>query len=173
MTVSSLAFKRALACWGSGVTIVTARAGTEIHGMTVSAFSSVSLDPPLVLVCADKGSNTHKLMQRSGCFAANILAEDQRALALRFADKRQEATRFDGVAFQQAITGAPLLLDVVASIDCVTVDSFDAGDHVIHLGRVEHAVSTDRRPLLYFRSEFGNFDDRRDFSRSDQFSSTT
>lgn len=157
MAVSSEAFRRALGCWGSGVAIVTTRAGEKIHGMTVSALSSVSLDPPLVLVCADKASNTHALMQRSCCFAANILAAGQETLALRFADKRQEATRFDGLAVEQGVTGAPLLPDVAAGIDCVTVDCVDAGDHAIYVGRVEYVVSSDRPPLLYLRSVFGNF----------------
>jgi flavin reductase (DIM6/NTAB) family NADH-FMN oxidoreductase RutF len=152
-------FRRALGSWGSGVAIVTARLGDEVHGMTVSALSSVSLDPPLVLVCADKSSNTHALMQRSGCFAANILADDQEALALRFADKKQEATRFVGLPVDHGPTGSPLLPDAVASIDCVTLQSVDAGDHVIHVGRAEHVVVSERRPLLYLRSAFGAFRD--------------
>ncbi len=174
MPVLSDGFKRALGSWPSGVAIVTTRAGDEIQGMTVSAFSSVSLDPPLVLICADKTSNTHALLQRSGCFAVNILAADQADLALHFADKTREATRFQGLSCGRGVTGAPLIPGVVASIDCVTLDNVDAGDHVIHVGRADHVATYDRPPLLYLRSGFGAFARHRERpQREDQCSSPT
>ncbi len=101
--------KRVLSRRASGVAIVTARAGDRIHGMTVSAFTEVSLDPPLVLVCADKSSNTHPLIAEGRVFAVNLLARDQEALSNRFASKVDEDRRFEGLAFDRGETGAPLL----------------------------------------------------------------
>lgn len=148
-TVAPDAFRDALRRWPSGVTIVTARAGERIHGMTVSAFSSVSLDPPLVLVCADKSSDTHLVIAEGSVFAVNILAVGQEALSNRFASKREEHRRFEGVAWRMGATGAPLLPDVVAAIDCRVVAAHDAGDHVIYVGAVEGAETLDCEPLVY------------------------
>lgn len=152
--VTGEAFKAALSRWASGVAIVTARAGDRVHGMTVSAFASVSLEPPLVLVCADKSSNTLGLIEEGGCFAANVLGRGQEALSNRFASKEDEERRFEGVAWEEGSTGAPLLPGAVASIDCRVVASHDAGDHVIYVGRVEHVATRDLEPLLFFRGRY-------------------
>ena len=100
MSVSNDDFKRALGAWATGVTIVTARAGERIHGMTVSAFTEISLEPPLVLVCADKSSNTLPFIEACGGFAVNVLARDQDALSNRFASKKDEWKRFEGLAYE-------------------------------------------------------------------------
>jgi flavin reductase (DIM6/NTAB) family NADH-FMN oxidoreductase RutF len=148
------AFRDALACWASGVSIVTSRSGERVHGMTVSAFASVSLDPPLVLVCADKGSDTCALIAESGVFAVNVLARGQEALSRRFAEKRDEARRFEGIAVERAVTGAPLLPGL-ASLDCTLAATHDAGDHVIYVGRVEALRHrADGEPLLYYRGAY-------------------
>lgn len=155
MAVSSELFRRALGRWASGVAIVTSRAGERIHGMTVSAFSSVSLDPPLVLVCADKTSDTYALIAEAGFFAVNILAAEQRELSDRFASKKDEHRRFEGLETHTAVTGAPLLPGCLAHIDCRVVATHDAGDHVIYVGRVE-AIREDasRQPLLHFQGGY-------------------
>jgi len=155
MSVASEDFKRALSAWATGVTIVTSRSGDRIHGMTVSAFNEVSLDPPLVLVCADKSSNTHALIAESGVFAVNVLSRDQEALSNRFASKKDEDRRFEGLETDTAATGAPLLRGTVAAIDCRVVAAHDSGDHVIYVGSVEAVFSTDRAPLLYCRGAYG------------------
>ena len=147
-------FKKALSCWATGVTIVTSRAGDRIHGMTVSAFTEVSLDPPLVLVCADKTSNTHPLIAEGGVFAVNVLSRDQTALAERFASKKDEHRRFIGLEYESGKTGAPLLAGTSATLDCTLVDTHNAGDHVIYVGRVEWVQSSEREPLLYVGSAF-------------------
>jgi flavin reductase (DIM6/NTAB) family NADH-FMN oxidoreductase RutF len=152
--VTAEAFKAGLSRWASGVAIVTARSGHRVHGMTVSAFASVSLDPPLVLVCADKSSNTLGLIAEGGCFAANVLARGQEALSNRFASKRDEERRFEGIAWEEGSTGAPLLPGAVANIDCRVVAAHDAGDHVIYIGRVEHVATRDLEPLLFFRGRY-------------------
>ncbi len=147
-------FKKALSCWATGVTIVTARAGDRVHGMTVSAFTEVSLDPPLVLVCADKASNTHPLIAEGGGFAVNVLSRDQTALSNRFASKKDEHRRFIGLEFEAGKTRAPLLAGTAATLDCTLVDAHDAGDHVIYVGRVEWVRSSEREPLIYCGSAF-------------------
>lgn len=148
-------FRSALREWASGVTVVTSRRDDEIHGMTVSAFSSVSLDPPLVLVCADKSSNTHGLIADSAIFAVHVLRRDQEALSNRFASKREEDRRFEGIDWTTAATGAPVLPGAVAVLDCRVVAAHDAGDHVIYVGSVEAARVDAGEPLLYHGGAYG------------------
>ena len=158
MGVTSEDFKRALGRWATGVTIVTARDGDQIHGMTVSAFTEVSLDPPLVLVCCDVSSNTHEVLARGGVFAVNILARDQESLSNRFASKKDEWRRFDGLAWETEVTGAPILPDTVAALDCRVIAAHEAGDHVIYVGEVEALrVDAAREPLLYQSGSYGRF----------------
>jgi flavin reductase (DIM6/NTAB) family NADH-FMN oxidoreductase RutF len=149
MAVSGDEFRAALARWASGVAVVTAAAGDRIHGMTVSAFASVSLAPPLVLVCADKSSITLEVVEAGGVFAVNVLAVDQQALSDRFASKKDEHRRFEGVPWRRGATGAPLLEGTVAALDCRVVAAHDAGDHVIYVGEVEAAEVRAGEPLVY------------------------
>ena len=149
MPVSAEQFRDGLRHWASGVTIVTSCSGERIHGMTVSAFSSVSLQPPLVLVCADKATITHGLIAESGVFAVNVLARGQEALSNRFASKKDEHRRFEGVDWCRAVTGAPILPGVLVAIDCRVVAAHDAGDHVIYVGSVESISARHAEPLVY------------------------
>ena len=154
MPISSEEFKQTLSYWATGVTIVTARAGDLIHGMTVSAFAEVSLDPPLVLVCADKTSNTHALIVEGGVFAVNVLSVEQAELSTRFASKENEDQRFDDVECERAKTGAPLIAGSLAALACSLVAAHDAGDHVIYVGRVEASRCSEREPLIYYGSVY-------------------
>lgn len=138
----------------SGVAIVTARSGDRIHGMTVSAFAEVSLDPPLVLVCAEKTSHTHPLIASGGVFALNLLAADQAALSNLFASKRDEERRFVGLEYDTGATGSPLLRDTLASLDCRVRAAHDAGDHVIYVGEVLECRRAQREPLVYWRGAY-------------------
>jgi flavin reductase (DIM6/NTAB) family NADH-FMN oxidoreductase RutF len=147
--VSAEQFREGLRHWASGVTIVTSCSGERIHGMTVSAFSSVSLDPPLVLVCADKASITQSLIAESGVFAVNVLAKGQESLSNRFASKKDEHRRFEGVAWGRAVTGSPILPGVLVALDCKVVAAHDAGDHVIYVGSVESLSARQDEPLVY------------------------
>ena len=158
MTISAEDFKRALSRRASGVAVVTARKGDQIHGMTVSAFTEVSLEPPLVLVCADKTSNTLPVIRAGGVFAINVLARDQQELSSRFAAKKDEDRRFEGVEFDVGRTGAPLLRGVAVNIDCRVVAEHDAGDHVVYIGEVQEVRSFDHEPLLHFRGAYGRFE---------------
>lgn len=156
MTVSPALYKQALARWATGVTIVTARSGDRVHGMTVSAFTEVSLDPPVVLVCADLGSNTLALVREGGVFAVNVLARDQESLSNRFASKKDEWTRFEGLETDTGATGAPLIRGAVANLDCRVADMHEHGDHVVLFGAVEEVRTADHDPLLYFRGAYGS-----------------
>jgi flavin reductase (DIM6/NTAB) family NADH-FMN oxidoreductase RutF len=154
MSVDAEQFKAAMSVRASGVAIVTSREGDRVHGMTVSDFCGVSLRPPLVLVCADKDSETHALIHRSGIFAANLLAADQEALSNRFASKEDEFRRFEGLRCDAAVTGAPLIPGSVASFDCRVVASHDAGDHVIYVGEVEAIRRGGGVPLVYYAGAY-------------------
>ena len=154
MGVDAREFRAAMARWATGVTIVTSRAGERIHGMTVSDFAGVSLDPPLVLVCADKSTHTHARIAEGGCFAANFLAAGQEALADRFASRELEWQRFDALECTEAVTGAPLVPGALASLDCKVVATHEAGDHVIYVGRVEAVVHGEGGPLLYYEGAY-------------------
>ena len=143
-------FKAVLRRWASGVTIVTTHAGGRDAGMTVSAFCSVSLDPPLVLVCADKKAKTRPLIDASGIFAVNVLAIDQHELSNRFARDGNEEVRFDGLECRRGPSGALWLPETLAVIDCRVAAAHDAGDHVIYVGHVIAAeVHPTRDPLVY------------------------
>ena len=157
MAIDAEGFKQVLSHWITGVTIVTACDGDRIHGMTVSAFTEVSLDPPLVLVCADKGSNTHPMIAAGRVFAVNVLASDQTDLSNRFASKKSEDSRFDEVAYATGETGAPLLDGVVANVDCRLVAAHDHGDHVVYVGEVVDVRYHEREPLLYHAGSYGVF----------------
>ncbi len=147
-------FKGALRRWASGVTIITTCYQGEAGGMTVSAFSSVSLDPPLVLACADKGSNTNPLIAKSGVFAANILAADQQDLSNRFATTGNEAVRFDGLDCKSGPSGAPWIPGALAVLDCEVESAHDAGDHVIYVGKVLECALGDAPPLVYYDARY-------------------
>ncbi|MDJ0850231.1 MAG: flavin reductase family protein [Myxococcota bacterium] len=158
MPIDAELFKDVCRRWTTGVTIVTARADDRIHGMTVSAFCEVSLQPPLVLVCADKQAHTKPLIEEGRVFAVNVLARGQEALSNKFASKQDEWQRFDGLDWETAKTGAPLLPGTVAGLDCRLVATHDAGDHVIFVGEVEWArVDADAAPLLYSGGGYGSF----------------
>ncbi len=158
MAIGADELKQALARRASGVSIVTTRAGDRVHGMTVSAVVEISLSPPLVLVCADKTSNTLPLIEESRVFAVNLLARDQAALSNRFASKQDEWRRFEGLEVDTGTTGAPLLRGVVANLDCRVVACHEHGDHVVYVGAVVEARSFERPPLVYFRSCYGSFE---------------
>jgi 3-hydroxy-9,10-secoandrosta-1,3,5(10)-triene-9,17-dione monooxygenase reductase component len=148
-------YKAVLRRCASGVTVVTTRAGEEIAGMTASSFTSVSLDPPLVLVCADRRSNTLPVIERAGVFAVNVLCEEQHELSARFALAGNEALRFEGLHCRSGPTGSPWLPGSLAVLDCRTVAAHEAGDHVILVGEVEAVeIDGERAPLLYYDAAY-------------------
>ena len=142
------AFRAALGSFPTGVTVVTVASddGT-VHGMTVNSFSSVSLDPMLVLVCLRQTSRGVGLIERAGAFAVNVLSAGQQAISRWFADRHRPpgSVMFDGVPFELCVTGCPVLAGATASFDCRLRQSHHAGDHVIVLGEV---VALVHRPQL-------------------------
>ena len=148
-------FKTLLRRWASGVAIVTTRAGERVAGMTATSFTSVSLEPPLVLVCADKKALTLPVLEEAGNFAVNVLADSQHDLSARFALSGNEALRFEGLPCRSGPTGSPWLPETLAVLDCRTVAIHDAGDHVILVGEVQAAEWDDERsPLLYYDAAY-------------------
>lgn len=146
-------FRSVLGRFASGVSVVTTvgREGAD-HGMTVSAFCSVSLEPPFVLVCIDRATAMDKLLPFVEHIGISFLEESQEALSRRFAEP--EPDRFDGVGFTRGRHGVPLLDGAIAHLECSLVTSHEAGDHRIHIGRVEEAAVLPGRPLLYYRSGY-------------------
>ncbi|MBW2270055.1 MAG: flavin reductase family protein [Deltaproteobacteria bacterium] len=158
MPISTDTFKKLCGRWTTGVTIVTTRHGDTVHGMTVSAFTEVSLDPPLVLVCADKGSTTHPVIEGGGVFAVNVLARGQEALSNKFASSKEQEKRFDGLTVDIGVTGAPILQGTVGAFDCRVEAAHEAGDHVVYVGRVEWLrVDESADPLLHQSGAYGGF----------------
>ncbi len=157
MPIDSAAFKEALRGWASGVTVVTSRAGKRVHGMTVSAFSSVSAEPPLVLVCANRASLTHGVIEDGGVFAVNILAEHQQDVSQLFASSELEDSRLERVGWTEGKTGAPLIDEALASLECRVASAHHEGSHTIYIGQVEAVHTTDATPLLYYDGGYRSF----------------
>ncbi len=154
MGIEEAEFRRVLGHFTTGVTVVASQAeGGPPRGLTANAITSVSLDPPLVLVCVEHTADTHDVIVASQLFAISVLAEDQEALARRFA--ADEAGKFDGVAYRTEVTGAPVLDVALAWIDCRLWASYDGGDHTIFVGEVVGGDARDGPPLIYFRGGYG------------------
>lgn len=151
-----LDLRRAFGNFPTGVTVVTAAPDGEPTGMTVGSFFSVSLDPPLVGLCADKGSSSWPRIAPANCFAVNFLADDQAEVSNHFASRIHD--KFTDVAWRSASTGSPLLDDVIGWVDCVTEQTVDSGDHWIVIGRVvDLAIEREADPLVFFRGGYGSF----------------
>lgn len=152
MSIDASAFRSLLGRFATGVTVVTTRdPGGTYHGMTVSAFCSLSLDPPLVLMCIDKTATMFEMLTTSEYFTANILAAHQEEIARRFA--MVDSDKFEGIGYTVVDTGAALD-DVLAHAQCVRINSIEAGDHTIVIGEVRAATVTEGEPLLYFRGGY-------------------
>lgn len=147
-------FKRGMGHRAGAVAVVTSRSDDQVHGMTMTDWAGVSVDPPLLLVCCDKKSNTHQVIAAGGCFAINVLRRDQEALSNLFASKKQEWERFDGLATESGATGAPLLPDSLVSFDCRVEAAHEAGDHWIYVGLVESVDAREGEPLLHFAGQY-------------------
>ena len=153
MPVTKDEFRMALSRFVTGVTVVTTTGpDNRPAGITVNAFSSVSLEPPLVLACVDKRASVHDYLTEGRHFAVNILAEDQEHLSRRFASKDQD--RFNDARYQYGATGAPLLDGALASIECRVVHTYPGGDHTIIVGEVETASVAEHKPLAYHRGRY-------------------
>ena len=150
-------FRAVLGRFASGVTVITAL-DEEGHdqGMTVSAFCSLSLDPPLILFCVDRVASMYESFEKSAGFIVNILSEGQEPLARRFSGP--DPNRFDGIGYQRGINGVAILDDVLGFLECTRVAAHPGGDHRIHIGEVHVAHCTEGRPLLYYRGGYAQLE---------------
>ncbi len=153
MSVSSEEFRTALSRFASGITVVTTRdENGRFTGLTVSAFCSVSLEPPFVLVCIEKSAAGSSAISASGIFAVNILSEDQGSLSDHFASQIDDRLR--GNDYSIGELGLPLLSNCICNLECELKQEYDGGDHMIFVGKVESSIVTDGDPLVYFRSGY-------------------
>lgn len=163
MPVDGQQFRDALASWPSGVTIVTTMHNGQRKGITVSSSSSLSLEPPQILVCIAKDLLTHEMILGSRIFAVNVLTDGQAYLGMVFAGLIPEVEdRFTSGTWEAAVTGSPTLVDAMTWLDCKVAHAYDGGDHTIFVGEVV-AVGTSltldaqKLPLLYHNRRWGGF----------------
>ena len=151
-------FRDAVGAFATGINVITTRSGDVGYGMTANAFSSVSLDPPLILICVALTSEGSEVIRGSGVFAVNVLSADQEPLSRFFASKDRPRGRdaFRGVDHHEAITGSPLLDGAAANMDCRLADTHEAGDHLIFIGEVlALEVEAETQPLLFHGGSYG------------------
>jgi flavin reductase (DIM6/NTAB) family NADH-FMN oxidoreductase RutF len=149
-------FRAAMASFAAGVTIVTTLdASGRPHALTATAFSSVSLTPPLCLVCIDKRARTYRPLMTSGCFGVNILNADQQSLSTHFASS--VTNKFELVPWRAGeITGCPMIEGALAWVECSVAEIYSGGDHDIFLGRVASVRVHDGSPLVYWRGSYSS-----------------
>lgn len=147
--------KQAMRVYPQGVTVVTAKGPSGPTGITVSSFTSVSLDPPLVLVSIAKGSTLHDVFMRSRSFAVNFLADDQKSVSDRFAGRTDLRDRFEGLKFKEGASGSPVIEGARAVIECEPWKAYEGGDHSLIIGEVVAAkVLNSKRPLVYYSQQY-------------------
>jgi len=146
-------FRRVCGKYATGITVVTILDQNKApHGMTANSFTSVSLDPPLVLFCIDRRTAFLNHFVPDARYAINVLHEDQQEMSTCFA--RTGRDRFEGVEWDPGANGAPILKEVLASLECAVIKMVDAGDHVVVIGQVSHANWKEGQPLVYFNSSY-------------------
>ncbi len=151
--VDRTSLRQALGCFATGVAVITTLGEWDAPvGLTVNSFSSVSLDPPLILWSLSSKAPSFSAFQCHDGFAVNIMSADAKGLAQRFA--RPSPNKFAGVAWRSGLLGVPLLNDVVATFECRTESRISKGDHEIYIGKVERFSRTDRNPLVFHRGGF-------------------
>jgi flavin reductase (DIM6/NTAB) family NADH-FMN oxidoreductase RutF len=178
MSVTPAEFRQALGCFATGVTVITVDYAGEVHGMTANAFASVSLDPPLVLVCVDHRARTHAHLHAKKRFGVNVLAEDQQIISEYYAGATQDhghAERDAGARFDRTAHGTPVLNGALAYLECRLHTAQDAGDHTIFIAEIEEVVVREGDPLLYYRAEYRTIEgsESRSFSGSTEANPAT
>jgi len=153
MPISQDDFRAALSRFASGVTVVTAKdIDGRLYGITVSAFCSVSLEPPLILVCIERGTGSNRVLAETKVFAVNILSSSQIGLSRQFASQLHD--KFAEIDYRLGSNGVPLLEGALANLECSLTDSHDAGDHTVFVGEVENVLIDGTDPLIYFHSGY-------------------
>ena len=157
MSVTQEQFRNALGSFASGVTAVTTKdANGKLLGITVSAFCSVSLSPPMVLICIEKTAGCHYAFEESNVFVVNILREGEAETSELFASVIDN--KFEEIEYSLGIDGVPILTNALATLECRVKFSYHGGDHSIFVGEVENVSVDDGSPLMYFRGNYGRFE---------------
>jgi len=157
MSLNSSEFRKAMGQFATGVTIITVDLEGEVHGMTANAFASVSLDPPLVLVCVDHATRTHAHLHAKKRFGINVLREDQRTISEYYARAERDHEHAEaeaGARFDRTGQGTPMLHGSLAFLECRLNSAEVAGDHTIFIAEVEDVVVREGEPLLFFRGKY-------------------
>ena len=157
MSLDSREFRDVVGIFATGVSVVTSGSTPNIHGMTINAFASLSLEPPLVLVCVDRSAHMQHVLKETGAFTINVLRASQRETSIYFADGNRPSglAEFAKVPHDFSLKGTPRLLEALAVLDCTVHDVLEGGDHMIFLGRVEALEIRDVvDPLLYYRGTY-------------------
>jgi flavin reductase (DIM6/NTAB) family NADH-FMN oxidoreductase RutF len=162
MGVDAQDFKNALSHWTTGVTVVTTRSGERHIGITASSLTSLSLEPPQILVCVARKLHTHAAILASGVFAVNILSVEQIKWGMRFAGMiPEDGDRFADIEFDTATTGCAILPGVLGWLDCTLRHAYDGDDHTIFVGEVVAAGFQEGAPLLYFNRHWRQLSEER------------
>lgn len=157
MPAQSINLRQVMRNWASGVTVVTASDGTHKNGMTVSSFTSISLEPARVLISLEQTTRTHNLVKQTGFFGITILSQDQTLISERFAgrDRMFDDNRFEGLAIEILSSGAPFIVGGLAFLDCKTIHYFETGTHTLFIGDViALSGAQSGQPLLYYNREY-------------------
>ncbi len=155
MAIDDQGFKDALKLWASGVTVVTSNSEKHgLKGMTATSFSSVSLEPPQILVCINKSADTGDAVLEGKSFAVNILNSEQQEVSNQFAGGANQEDRFANITWHKGETGSPVFDNALASIECTVVEQVIAGTHWVIIGEVQNATCNSGKPLLYFDSSY-------------------
>src|SRR5690349_15366877 len=152
MPIDDAGFKLAMSDFASGVTVVTTEHEGTRFGMTVASFASLSLHPPLVLVCIEKSVKTHDAIAAAGKFGVSILGADQEQISARFATRAED--KFSGIDVRRGESGVPLIAGALTTLECSVTDQLPGGDHSIFVGEVNSAHTREGSPLIYFRSGY-------------------
>ena len=152
-TIDGEVFRDVIGRFASGVTVITARCDGANYGMTASAVSSLSLDPPQLLICVNRSNATHRAISASGAFAVNILDEAQAEVAATFASR--VADKFDAIGHGEGTLDLPVLPDALAVLECTLADKLIGGTHEVFVGHVRYARAREGAPLTYFRGRLG------------------
>lgn len=152
MPMDDARFKEAMSRFASGVTVVTTEHDGTPYGMTVASFASLSLHPPLVLVCIERSAKSHDAIRASGRFGVSILAQSQADVSGRFASKAED--KFAGITTRRGEHGLPLIDGAICTLECRVYGELPGGDHTIFVGEVLDSETSDGAPLVYYRSSY-------------------
>jgi flavin reductase (DIM6/NTAB) family NADH-FMN oxidoreductase RutF len=158
MAIEKNELRRVMGHFATGVTVITSiRTSGQLHGLTANAFTSVSLVPPLLLVCIDKKAESYPCFDESKVFTVNVLAADQEAISRKFAVTGGD--KFTGVSYRIGANGAPIIDGALAYLECRVTEKIDGGDHTIYIGEIEQAETKEGKPLLFFRGGYRELGD--------------